>query len=114
MNTVAIDAKSIESFAKSIGIGQPSHLKRMIEAGHVQTTTLKNPITKADQVYFTPDDEIAFRARFVTPKLMAKVYGATWQRSVRQLRDAGIEPLGGREGPFGHIYLREETDRILT
>ena len=36
------------------------------------------------------DDEIAFRARFVTPKLMAKVYGATWQRSVRQLRDAGI------------------------
>lgn len=109
-----IDAKSIEIFAKSIGIGQPSHLKRMIEAGHVQTTTLKNPVTKADQAYFTPDDEIAFRARYVTPKLMVEVYGATWQRSVRQLRDAGIEPLGGRKDPFGHVYLREETDRILT
>ncbi|MCA0998120.1 TniQ family protein [Alloyangia pacifica] len=108
-----IDAKSIESFARSIGMGRPSHLKRMIEAGHVQTTILKNPITKADQVYFTSDDEIVFRARFMTPKLMAEVYGAPWQRLVRPLRDAGIEPLGGREGPFGHVYLRDDTDRIV-
>ncbi|CUH81428.1 TniQ family protein [Tropicibacter naphthalenivorans] len=109
-----IDAKSIEVFAKFIGIGQPSHLKRLIEAGHVQTTILMNPITKADQVYFTADDETAFRIRFVTPKLMAEVYGASWQRLLRQLRDAGIEPLGGREGPFGHVYLRDDTDRILS
>lgn len=109
-----VDAMSIEVFAKSIGIGKPSQLKRLIEAGHVQTTILKNPITKADQTYFTPDDEVAFRAQFVTPKLMTEVYGASWQGLLRQLRDAGIEPLGGREGPFGHIYLRDETDRILS
>lgn len=108
-----IDAKSIEIFAKSIGIGQPSHLKRMIEAGHVQTTILKNPITKADQVYFTPDDETAFRTHFMTPKLLAEVYGASWQKLVRQLRHAEIEPIGGVAKPYGNVYRRSEVDRIL-
>ncbi len=113
LRKVPINAKSIEVFAKSVGIGQPSKLMHMIEDGLVQTTTLKNPVTKAAQAYFTPDDENYFRARYVTPKLMAKVYGATWQSLVRQLRGAGVEPLGGRGGPYGQVYLREETDRIF-
>ena len=114
LRKVPSGAKSIEVFAKSVGIGQPSKLMRMIKEGLVQTTTLKNPVTKASQEYFTPDDETSFRVRYVTPKLMTKIYSTTWQSSVRRLRDVGIEPLGGRDGPFGHVYLREETDRILT
>lgn len=109
-----INAKSIEVFAKTVGIGQPSNLKRMIDSGHVQTTTLKNPITKADQVYFTSEDETAFRSRYMTPKLLAETYAAPWQKLVRQLRDADIEPLGGSSRPFGNVYLRTETDRVLS
>ena len=114
LRKVPSGAKSIEAFAKSVGIGEPSKLMRMIKEGLVQTTNLKNPVTKADQTHLTADDEAAFRARFVTPKLMTEIYGASCQRLLRQLRHAGIEPLGGRDGPFGHVYLRDETDRILT
>lgn len=109
-----VDAKNIETFAKFVGIGQPSMLKRMIEDGHVQTTTLKNPATKADQTYFTLDDEADFRERFVTPKLLTEIYGEPWQKLVRQLRDAGVEPVGGPTRPYGSIYLRHETDQVLT
>ncbi|KAA8606036.1 hypothetical protein [Salipiger aestuarii] len=48
-----LDAKCIEDPANLVGIWQPVALKRMIKARHVQTTTLKNPITAADQIYFT-------------------------------------------------------------
>lgn len=85
---------------------------RMIKEGLVQTTTLKNPVTKADQLYFTPDDETSFGVRYVTPKLMTKIYGTPWQSSVRRLRDAGIERIGGAK-PFGNVYRRSEVDRAL-
>lgn len=113
LRKVPSGAKSIEVFAKSVGIGQPSKLMRMIKEGLVQTTTLKNPVTKGSQEYFTPDDETSFRVRYVTPKLMTKIYGTPWQSSVRRLRDAGIEPIGGGAKPFGNVYRRSEVDRAL-
>ena len=75
---------------------------------------MKNPITKADQVYFTHDDEAACRARYLTLKLMTEIYGAPWQKLVRQLRDAGVVPVGGEARPFGNLYLRSEANRVLS
>ncbi|MEY8880362.1 TniQ family protein [Donghicola sp. XS_ASV15] len=108
-----VDAQSIEVFAKSVGIGQPSILKRMIDEGHVQTTLLRNPITKVDQAYFTAEDAAVFRERYTTPKLLSQTHGAPWQALVRHLRDAGIKPFSGEHGAFGNVYLRDATDRIL-
>ena len=108
-----IGAKSIESFAKTVGFGQQSNLKRMIDDGLVQTTSLKNPVTKADQSYFTEEDEAAFRDRYTTPRLLGQIHGEPWQKLVRQLRDAGVEPIGGTNRPYGTVYLRSEAERIL-
>ena len=108
-----VDAQSIEVFAKSVGIGQPSILKRMIDEGHVQTTLLRNPITKVDQAYFTAEDAAVFRERYTTPKLLSQTHRAPWQALVRHLRDTGIKPFSGEHGAFGNVYLRDATDRIL-
>jgi len=96
-----------------VGIGQPSNLKRMIDDGLAQTTPLKNPVTKAEQSYFTEEDEAAFLDRFATPRLLAQIHGEPWQKLVRQLRDAGVEPIGGTNRPYGNVYLRNDTDPIL-
>lgn len=108
-----VDAQSIENFAKAVGIGQPSILKRMIDEGHVQITIVKNPITKVDQAYFTAEDAVAFEEGYTTPKLLSQTHGASWQALVRRLRDAGIKPFVGKRGAFGNVYLREAIDRIL-
>lgn len=108
-----VNAENIETFAKSVGIKQPSNLKRMIDEGHVQTTILKNPFTQFDQAYFTAEDATAFRKRYTTPKLLSKTYGEPWQALVRRLRDAGIKPFTNERGAFGNVYLRDATDRIL-
>ena len=62
-----VDAQSIENFAKAVGIGQPSILKRMIDEGHVQTSIFKDPIIKVDQAYFTAEDAVAFEEGYTTP-----------------------------------------------
>ena len=108
-----VDAQSIEVFAKSVGIAQPSILKRMIDGGYVQTTKLKNTLTKVDQAYFTSDDAAAFLKRYTTPKLLSQRHGTPWQALVRQLREAGIKPFGDERGAFGNVYLLEATDRTL-
>lgn len=109
-----IGAKNIESFARTVGIRHPSNLKRMIDDGLVQTTVLENPVTKAHQKYFAEEDEAAFRDRYATPKLLAQIHGAPWQKLVRQLGDAGVEPIGGTNRPYGTVYLRSETTPVLT
>ena len=108
-----VDTQSIENFAKAVGIGQLSILKRMIDEGHVQITIVKNPITKVDQAYFTAEDAVAFEEGYTTPKLLSQTHGASWQALVRRLRDAGIKPFVGKRGAFGNVYLREAIDRIL-
>ncbi len=54
----------------------------------------KNPVTKADQRYFTRDEEVySITLRY----LYADDAGpwSTWRGLVRRLRHAGIDPLGG-------------------
>lgn len=109
-----IDARSIAAFAKAVGIPQPSILKRMIDDGHVGTTRLVNPITKAQQDYFTPADEAAFLAEFATPTMLARERGMSWQKIVRTLRDASVEPVGGRDGPYGNVYRRRDVEANLS
>jgi hypothetical protein len=70
------------------------------------------PVTKADQRYFTRDDEVySITLRY----LYADDAGpwSTWQRLVHMLRDAGIDPLGGRGGAHGQVFLHADTDRAL-
>ncbi len=105
-----VDAKSIEVFAKSVGIGQPSILKRLVDDGHVRTTRMRNPVTRAQQAYFTPGDEAAFHARFLTPRTLSKTFGQSWQKLTSQLRAASVEPFGGRARPYGNVYLRSEVE----
>ena len=108
------EAKSIEAFAQSVGIAQPSHLKRMISGGQVQGTELRNPITKIQQVYFTPSDEAAFHDRFATPRTLARLHGRSWQKILSELRAAGVEPLGGPDRPYGSVYVKADAARALS
>lgn len=108
-----LEAKSIEIFAKAVGMHQPSKLKLMIGDGHVQTSILTNPITKKRQIYFTPDDEDVFHSRFLTPKTLALEFGETSRMIIRKLRQANIEPVSAHDLRYGSVYSREEVENVL-
>ncbi|KAE9625091.1 TniQ family protein [Parasedimentitalea maritima] len=75
-------ALSLERFAKSVGIGNPTHLKRLVTHGDVQVTRKMNPRTRAQQDYISERDAAAFHERFFTLRTMAVHYGATWLSDV--------------------------------
>ena len=113
LRPILSEAKSIEVFAKSVGIHQPSKLKLMIGDGHVQTSVLTNPITKKRQIYFTPDDEDTFHSLFLTPKTLALEFGETSRMIIRKLRQADIEPVSAHDLRYGNVYSREEVENVL-
>lgn len=53
--------QSIELFSKSVGVNQPSRMRRLIANGHLNATTIRNPRNNADQFYFTSKDALAFQ-----------------------------------------------------
>ncbi|MFY0596636.1 MAG: hypothetical protein JXQ85_09420 [Cognatishimia sp.] len=108
-----LEAKSIEMFAKSVGIHQPSKLKLMIGDGHFQTSVLTNPITKKRQIYFTPEDEDTFHSQFLTPKTLALEFGGTARTTIRKLRLSNVEPISAHDLRYGSVYSREEVENVL-
>ncbi len=107
-------AKNIEDFAKSVGINQPSNLKRLIEDGFVQTTALQSPTTKAMQSYFEPHDEAAFHEKFMTPRTLTQETGQSWQKVTHQLRAASIQPFSAKGQRYGSVFLRSEARALLS
>jgi phage antirepressor YoqD-like protein len=114
LKPIGHQAINIEDFAKSVGINQPSILKRLIEDGFVQTTALQNPTTKAMQSYFEPHDEVAFHAKFMTPRTLAQETGQSWQKVTHQLRAASIQPFSVNGQRYGSVFLRSEVRALLS
>ncbi|WP_417812421.1 hypothetical protein, partial [Thalassospira alkalitolerans] len=82
--------QSIEMFAKTVGIGQPVRMRRLVLNGHTPATWMMHPKLRKDQLFITPDDADAFHKRFYTPRTMAQAYGKSWQSMTATLRVAGI------------------------
>ena len=78
-------AQSIEVFSKSVGMNQPSKMRRLIRNGFQQATLLKNPRTKADQFYLTVQDISKFHAEFQTSRTIALHYDRSWQSVCAEL-----------------------------
>jgi hypothetical protein len=106
-------AMSLEMFAKAVGIGNPVYLNRLVRHGHVSTTEMINPRTKARQRFIGTQDAAAFHGRFVTLRLLSKAKGETWQLVGRKLRDAGICTFSEDGIDFGPIYLKAEVEAVL-
>ncbi len=109
----APDAQSIEIFAKTVGINQPSRMRRLIVNGHTSATVMQNPKTRAQQHYLTADDADAFHSKFMTPRTMANVYGRSWQSLGAELRSKGIKPFSPNGEVYGSLFLRSDIARAI-
>ncbi|TNE67059.1 MAG: hypothetical protein EP336_08675 [Rhodobacteraceae bacterium] len=106
-------AMSLELFAKTVGLGNPVYLNRLVRNGHVSTTELRNPRTKAMQRYIAPQDAKGFHERFVTLRILSKRKGSSWQSMSSRLRASGVTPFSSGNVDYGNIYLRHEAELAL-
>ncbi len=102
------EAKSIEAFAKAVGINQPSRMRRLILNRHTPSTVMENPTTKAKQHYLTEDDTAAFHSKFMTPRTIAQAYQRSWQSTGAELKAKGVMPFSPNGEIYGSLYLRDE------
>lgn len=107
-------ALSLELFTKSVGLARPVYLNRLVKDGHVPSTKMRNPRTKAMQRYITEKDAAVFHTRFVTLRTLAKAKGVTWQSLAPKLRDAGVLPFSPEGVDYGYLYLKSEVERALS
>ncbi len=105
--------QSIELFSKTVGIGQPIRMKRLVINGHTPATELVHPKLKTKQLFITLDDADAFHRRFYTPRTMAQAHGKSWQSMTATLRAAGIAVFSPDGEDYGTLYLREDVDRTI-
>jgi hypothetical protein len=106
-------AMSLETFAKSVGIGRPAFLRRLVVNGHMPTTKLPNPRTKAMQGYVTEADAAAFHARFFTLRTASLHFDQSWQILSAKLREHGILSFSPDGEDYGTLWLRSEVEAAL-
>ncbi|MFD2741712.1 hypothetical protein ACFSUD_19325 [Sulfitobacter aestuarii] len=106
--------QSIELFSKTVGIGQPIRMKRLVRNGHTPATELVHPKLKTRQFFISRDDADAFNQRFYTPRTMAQAHGKSRQSMTATLRAAGVEVFSPDGEDYGPLYLRQDVDRIIT
>ena len=106
--------QSIELFSKSVGIGQPIRMKRLVLNGHTPATEMAHPKLKTKQLFITRDDADAFHRRFYTPRTMAQAHGKSWQSMTATLKAAGVETLSPDGEDYGALYLRHDVDRAFS
>ena len=104
---------SIETFARSIGAGQPGGLRRLILDGHTPATRAMNPKTKAEQFYITTANAEAFHARYYTPRTMATAYQRSWQSLRPDLERLGLRPFTESDRDYGRVFLRRSVEEAL-
>lgn len=105
--------QSIELFSKTVGIGQPIRMKRLVINGHTPATELVHPKLKTKQLFITRDNADAFHQRFYTPRTMAQAHGKSWQSMTATLRAAGVKVFSPDGEDYGTLYLREDVDQTL-
>ncbi|UMA63347.1 TniQ family protein [Roseivivax marinus] len=109
----APEAMSLELFAKTVGIGRPIQLRRLVANGHTTATRLRNPRTGALQPYITGEDADAFHATFYTLRTASRSYGFSWQSLVARLKRAGVQPFSSAGEAYGDLYLKRDVDEAL-
>lgn len=107
-------ALSIELFTKAVGLARPVFLNRLVKNGHLPSTEMRNPRTKAVQRYIAEKDAAVFHQRFVTLRALAKAHKVPWQSLALKLRDAGVLPFSPDGADYGHLYLRSEVENALS
>ena len=107
-------AQSIEVFSKSVGMNQPSKMRRLIRNGFQQATLLKNPRTKADQFSLTVQDISKFHAEFQTSRTIALHYDRSWQSVCAELKSKKVRPFSPDGADYGNIYLRSDVTSALS
>ena len=106
-------AMSLETFAKSVGIGRPSLLRRLVVNGHTPTTKLLNPRTRAMQRYVTQSDADVFHARFFTPRTASLHFHRSWQSLNAELRKQGISTFSLDGEDYGMLWRRAEVEALF-
>ncbi|WP_167683670.1 TniQ family protein [Parasedimentitalea denitrificans] len=106
-------AMSLRLFAETVGLGNPVYLSRLVRDGHVSTTEMRNPRTKAMQRFIAPHDAAAFHNRFVTLRVISKAKGTSWQSLSHHLRRAGVMPFSTDNADYGNIYLKKDVEAVL-
>lgn len=89
-------------------------MKRLINTGATPATRLRNPKTRAFQLYITVEDAAAFHRRYLTPRTLAQEFGRSWQSLTAELRAKGIQPFSPRGEDYGPLYLRADVVAALS
>jgi hypothetical protein len=103
---------TLEVFAKTVGIRQPSYLNRLVTNGHTPASQLKNPKTNAMQPYITSENARQFHRKFCTLRTLSKATGLSWQKIAGALAASDVAPFSSDGGQYGKIYLKTDVQDV--
>lgn len=86
-----------------LSINDPA-VKFLIEAGHLNATPSRNPVTRKAAAVIVPKDYDLFLERFAPAKHLAETMGTTSRSVIAKMRRLGIAPVKMPEGCVGTIY----------
>jgi hypothetical protein len=94
-------------------LANPVFLNRLIKNGHTSATKMSNPKNHALQRYIAKADAIAFREKFMTLRILAKLRGESWQKLSGALKAANVLPFLPDGQDYGNLYLKSEVETAL-
>ncbi len=100
----------VEGYAKAklkqlLSVNDPA-VKFLIEAGFLNATASRNPVTRKAAAVVLPEDYAMFLDRFIPAKHLADMRGTTPRSVITKLKRLGIAPLDMPDGCVGNLYDR--------
>lgn len=83
-------------------------VKFLIEAGYLNATASRNPVTRKAAAVVLPKDYALFLDRFIPVKHLAEMQGTTPRSMIARMKRLGVSPLSMPKGCVGTLFDREK------
>lgn len=100
-------------FGRAVGMRDKGLFLAFVKAGHTPTIKIENPKTRKMQHRMTPEDEVAFHRRYLTPTTIESEFGLHRNTSLAILKAGGVARFSPGGADYGAIWLRSEAAPLI-
>ncbi len=104
---VGVQGYTKAQIKRLLSINDPA-VKFLIEAGHLNATPSRNPVTRKAAAVVLPKDYALFLDRFIPAKHLAEILGTTPRSAIVRMGTLGVAPLSMPDGCVGTMYEIEK------
>ena len=104
---VGVEGHTRAKLKQLLSINDPA-VKFLIEAGYLNATASRNPVTRKTAAVVLPKDYAMFLERYIPAKHLAELLGTTPRSVIAKMKKLGVAPLDMPDGCVGTMYEIEQ------